>query len=250
MSAEYIPQKQDIDKVISEKPFLKSNEVIHKLLEDAIMGAKIPAGAKINASAIAKVANLSITPVRSAIKQLVDEGYLVEDATAKCYRVFDISDSMLEQIFDARMMIEGTASYLCAQKHAVLDLKPLKCMAEEFRDLWLCDVDPATSMETARKRVNIDRAFHNAIIRATGNIFIIEYYNRLSKSLTYSLIKAMDFWDANRNDRNSREILAGHHLSIYNAIANGLPDVARATAENHMDFAKLRCINYRSKCTN
>ena len=238
--------KEQIQAATQENPFLKMNDLVYQLLGDAILSAQLAPGEKLNATNLSKELGVSITPVRNAIKRLIDEGYVVEDEENKAYYVFNISDRRLEQIYDARRMFEGHAAYICAQRHAVINLKALKYMAEEFRDLWLRSLNGHATAESRKRRAEIDQEFHNLIIQSTENEFIIEYYQALKKEQIHALLRAVDFWDQDSNVDN-KMVLAGQHISIYTAIAGGLPDMARALAEEHMDFCKYRSLLNRRR---
>lgn len=233
--------KERMETLQESEPFLKMNDLVYRLLQDAILSARFQPGERLHVSSIAKELNVSITPVRNAVKRLVDAGLVEEDADTKTYYVFNISDKLLEDIFDTRRMFEGTAAAICAQRYTLINLKALKYMAEEFQKLWLQSINSISNPENMRKRAEIDQEFHNLLVHSTGNEYIIRYYQELQQAQTHSLLRAMDFWDQDPNPDNKR-ILSGQHLAIYHAIESGLPEQARRTAEDHMDFCKFRCI--------
>ena len=233
--------RESMEALQQAEPFLKMNDLVYRLLEEAILTARFQPGDRLHVSSIAKELNVSITPVRNAVKRLVEGGLVEEDPDSKTYYVFNISDKLLEDIFDARRMFEGAAAAMCAQRYTLINRKALRYMAEEFQKLWLQSIDTASDPENMRRRAEIDQEFHNLLIHSTENEYMIRYYEELRQAQTHSLLRAMDFWDRDPNPDNKR-ILAGQHLAIYRAIESGLPELARKAAEDHMDFCKFRCI--------
>ena len=88
-----------------EHPTMKVTDIVYNCLESAILSSKIESGSKINAANIAEALNVSITPVRTAIKHLAAVGLLAEGENGKSYFAFNIGEKMLTEIFDARRML-------------------------------------------------------------------------------------------------------------------------------------------------
>ncbi|MGI6204190.1 MAG: GntR family transcriptional regulator [Anaerovoracaceae bacterium] len=235
--------KKKLDDLKKAEPFMKMNDLVYKLIKDAILDAEFMPGEKLQVTGIADELDVSVTPVRNALKKLVDEQLVVEDVMNKRYYVFDISDRELGEIFDTRKMFEGAASAICAQRCSVIDTDTLEHLAEQFRDLWIASIGEKSDRENMTKRAAADSAFHDLIIRSTDNHFMIDYYRDLSQAQSHSLFRSMGFWDGD-SEMNKR-ILAGQHISIVRAIESGQPDAARKTAEEHMDFCKFRCLMNR-----
>lgn len=233
--------KKRMEELQKAEPFLKMNDLLYKLLEEAILTTHFQPGERLQISSIAKELDISITPVRNAVRRLVENGLVEEDTEKNLYYVFDISDRMLENIFDARLMFEGYAAAICARRYMLVNLKALKYMAEEFRTLWLKSIEQPSDPETKKHRTEIDQEFHMLLIHSTQNEHLIRYYEDLSHVQTHSLLRAMDFWDHDP-DQDNKRILAGQHLAICHAIEQGLPEMAQKTAEEHINFCKFRCI--------
>ncbi|WP_298023293.1 GntR family transcriptional regulator [uncultured Dysosmobacter sp.] len=235
-----------IAKYQEENPTAKVTDIVYNYLESAILSSKISPGSKINAANIAEALNVSVTPVRNAIRQLAAVGLLSENENGKNYYAFNISEKMLTEVFDARRMLEGSASYICAQRIALIDMRELRHLADIYRTLWQEFADGDYSLLNRRRRIDIDRAFHNLLIRSTENHYLIDYYSSLEKMATHALIRALEFWD-NEKDRSNMLILAAQHHIICNGVESGVPEVARKAAESHVEFATLRCVVNRKR---
>lgn len=236
-----------IEQYQTEYPNSTVTDIIYKYLESAILSSKIEPGQRLNAANIAEMLDVSVTPVRAAIKQLASVGLLSENENGKNYCAFNISEKMLTEVFDARRMLEGSAAYICAQRLALIDTSELRRLAEVHRTLWQDFYDGDTSLFNRRQRVDIDRAFHNLLVQFTDNQYLINYYDSLDKLATHALVRALEFWE-NEKERANMRVLASQHHIICNGIESGVPEVARQAAESHVEFATLRCIVNRKYC--
>jgi len=231
----------------ADNPNSTVTDIIYNFMESAILSSKIEPGQKINATNIAEALNVSVTPVRNAIKQLASVGLLSENENGKNYCAFNISEKMLTEVFDARRMLEGSAAYICAHRLALIDTSELRRLAEVHHSLWQAFYDGDTSLFNRRQRVDIDRAFHNLLVQFTDNQYLINYYASLDKLATHALVRALEFWE-NEKERANMRVLASQHHIICNGIESGVPEVARQAAESHVEFATLRCIVNRKYC--
>ena len=224
-----------------ENPTMKVTDIVYNYLESAILSSKIEPGSKINAANIAEALNVSITPVRNAIKHLAAVGLLAKGENGKSYFAFNIGEKMLTEIFDARRMLEGSASYICAQRVALIDMSELRHLADMHQTLWHQFAGGDYSLFNRRQRIDIDRAFHNLLVKYTENHYLIDYYARLEKMAAHALVCALEFWDNEKDQANMRVLASQHHI-ICNGIESGVPEVARQAAESHVEFATLRCV--------
>lgn len=229
-----------ISQLHASDPTKKVTDIIYDCLESAILSSEIKPGDKLNASSIAEALGVSITPVRNAIKQLASVGLLSESENGKSFFAFNISEKMLTEIFDTRWTLEGSAAYICAHRLALIDMGELRRLAELHRTLWLQFSNGDNSSSNRRQRVDADRSFHKLLIRYTNNQFLIDYYSTLDKLATHALVRAIEFWDCEK-ERNNILVLSQQHHVICNAIESGVPEVARQASEAHVKFATLRC---------
>ena len=128
-----------IRKAQDRNPFVKISDIVYDILSEAILSSTIAPGSKLNISSIAENLNISHTPVFQAVDRLKNSGLIVEsNETSKyhSYRVLDISNESLTNLFTARKAIETTAASICATNVALIDIAQLKKMAAEFRTVW------------------------------------------------------------------------------------------------------------------
>jgi DNA-binding GntR family transcriptional regulator len=86
---------------------------IYAELSDALMCGRLQGGQTLQIRDLATTFQTSVMPVREALRRLVAEGAL-ESSTQRPVRVPPISMSRLDDIYQARLMVEGRAAELAA----------------------------------------------------------------------------------------------------------------------------------------
>ena len=124
-----------IRKAQDRNPFVKISDIVYDILSEAILSSTIAPGSKLNISSIAENLNISRTPVFQAVDRLKNSGLIVEsNETSKyhSYRVLDISNESLTNLFTARKAIETIAASICATNVALIDIAQLKKWLQNF----------------------------------------------------------------------------------------------------------------------
>lgn len=180
---------------------------------------------------------VSRTSVREAIRALQIMGliecrqgegnFIKEDFENTLFEpisiMFMLQQRDLEQILDARRIIEAGTAEFAAKMITKEDLNELRKITESFQ---VC--------RNENENVKFDRQFHYKIAKASGNLLIINILNAMSSLMDSS------FKDARKNiliDKENVIVLANQHKLIYEAIRDG--DGIRASKEmkKHLDFA-------------
>jgi len=115
--------------------FRTKEEQVADFLREGIISGTFPRGSRLKQAEIAEQLQLSITPVREALRLLEAEGYVTGDS----YRGVSVSPfdaSASEEILELRLVLEsrllrGTAERLTAQ-----DFKVLRALADEFEQAF------------------------------------------------------------------------------------------------------------------
>lgn len=233
-----------IENAIAENPFVSVGDVVFKALEEAILTSRIPAGSRLNITKLSEALNVSPTPVRSAIDKLASEN-LVKIVTAnngqhKSYTVFDISPKEMGDVFIARKSIEGMAAYICAEHPWIVDLDRMRMLADEFYETMKYHASRDIAQRAISSDNNTDRQFHQMMVEATGNEYLMAAYKAIEKRVLYLSIRT-----ASLNARESKDTLiqmGSQHVSIFNAIQDGYPEMARNLMETHIDHCMNCCL--------
>jgi DNA-binding GntR family transcriptional regulator len=85
-------------------------------LRNMVLSGRLPPGTKLIQEQVAAELNVSRTPLREAIRVLVNEGLLIPIPSSGTVRVVDLSADEVEQLYQVREMIDGLAARLCASR--------------------------------------------------------------------------------------------------------------------------------------
>lgn len=218
----------------TENPFIRLSDAVYSILETVILSSSLKPGSRINISRIADALDVSDTPVREAVELLAANGLLTETTGErgkyKSYIVFDIDETDIAMLFQARKAIESAAAYFCAEDNSRLDMRRLLTVAKQFRETM-----EHYDFNAAPVAAEYDRVFHTMLVDAVGNKYLSEMYGAFSKNLKYLSARSCDFMPNERRQENLSK-MGRQHMAIYNAIEQGFPDLARSLTDTHIDF--------------
>lgn len=185
------------------------------LLDELAPGAAIPE------RETAEALGVSRTPLREALRMLANEG-LVEIEALRPPRVADPSLSALKQLFDVQGALEALAGELVTAHASDADLAQI--------------AEAATRAEARSGRgeefvfFEQDMAFHEAIVRATGNAPLIETHATYNRRL----------WRArfiSSRRRVNRERTLAEHQAIVDGLSRRNAADAAAALRRHLRSA-------------
>jgi len=149
----------------------RRNGVLFKKVYDElkyrIISLKIHPGQMLLESQIAEMLNVSRTPIREAIKTLIQEGLLIEQS-GRLYVVKLTLEDIIE-IYQIREALEGYAVRSLSLNGNVELLKSLRDIQSQFEKM----IDNKKYWDSFR----IDTVFHKTLVNAAGNKRINELLN-------------------------------------------------------------------------
>ena len=147
---------------------------VHERLRAAILGGELPPGSRLSVPELARRLNVSRSPIREAVLQLVAEGLAVEHSRRGA-EVARINLSDLLEIYAVRAALEGLAARLCAGTMSAADLTALRGVVD-------AQGAPAVSGDVARFR-ELDHRFHQIIVQSCGNLRLSRSAEQLATEL-------------------------------------------------------------------
>jgi DNA-binding GntR family transcriptional regulator len=157
------------------------SERVYNQLKEDILCCQLPPGDHINESSLAKRYGVSRTPVREALRRIMQEGY-VEVLPRRGYKITPITINDIQEIFTLRIILEGEAIALATPIISEEVLHTLDGFLEE-----MASKDISQSMDSYRMAyIDANYQFHNAIAKASSN-------KRLSRMVTSLLEEAARF---------------------------------------------------------
>lgn len=136
----------------------------------AIIAGHMAPGEIYSAPVIAARYEVSVTPVREALLDLVKEG-LLAPIRNKGFRVIEPSEKDLDEIAQVRDLLEPAAVAQVARTATVEQLTQLRELAAEIAKY--------AKEGSIEEYLQADRRFHLAVLEATGNSRLVEIVARL-----------------------------------------------------------------------
>lgn len=171
---------------------------------------------------IAEGSGLSRTPVREALLRLESEGFIKRIPHKGAY-IPAMTDRDVADIMDARLVVEEHAVRRVSAAGIAGELGLDELIAEQVDE-----TDPV-------KFIELDLAFHTAILEAAGNTVLLDFYRSLRDRQTRMGIRAVTV----REQRRPQVI--AEHRAIVEALVAQDPDRAHVAVRTHLE-ATLRSI--------
>ena len=205
---------------------LRVERVYQQIKWRIVYGTYVP-GKALSESVLARVYGSSRTPVREALSRLVDEGY-VERVPRKGWMVSPITLMSIQNTFDVRRLLEGTAAETAATRADAEAIARLRGLADypTFE----------TTQESYRTRLTANAQFHLAVAAATQNGFMVDLVRHCLTQHNRVLSLGLEF--------PVHPFSVDEHHEVVNAIERHDPVAARAAMEHHLDGAHRLVIDF------
>ena len=223
--SEYVIGEQFRDRVQNElknNPFAILSKLIYESLYNEIIQGHLLAGDKIIESKMAKELDVSRTPIKMALNRLVEEGLFEKDG--KDLRVSKITYTECLWLYESRIAVEKKAAYLAAIRINNEELNTLKELIKKFKT-----VDVSYSNEVF---VKCDKQFHDTIVNASRNPYIINMYKLIECPLQRYRYQTMQLAYEQRFESEGLERSSDLHTAVYRALSHRL----RLESENAIEY--------------
>ena len=204
------------------------SEVIRQRLADDILHGVYPPGAKLDEQRLAERFEISRTPVREALQQLISAG-LVELRPHRGAIVSLPTDAALAEMFEVMGEIEASCARLAAQR-----ISPSERVKLESVHRATADALRASDRDAYRK-LNFD--FHDVIYRASHNEFLSS--TALAIRQRIAPFRRAQFEIPDRLAKSHSE-----HGAIVRAIFNGDSEGASMMARAHVSYVRAASHDY------
>jgi DNA-binding GntR family transcriptional regulator len=215
-------------------------EAVTDNIRKAISEGQFVPGEKLNYSELARSMEVSITPIREAMRVLDAQG-LVNIKTYRSASVASLTIGEIQQIYEIRKTLEGVAT-----REAVLNISPevMASLKQVVADL--VEATAALARDTDQEAVKNDvvniqelhRQFHALILQAAGN----KYQLRIIEFLRGHLGPYFSF--TARAIAESRRFECEEHHSIVKAFEAKDADLAAKLMQKHLDVTCETLVKY------
>jgi DNA-binding GntR family transcriptional regulator len=141
-------------------PSVRVVDQVRERLRSAILSGELAPGARLSVPDLARRLNVSRSPVREAVLQLVSEGLAVEHSRRGA-EVITVDYRDLQDIYAVRSPLEGAAARLCALHMDAAELTALRGVLD-------AQGAPAV-LRDARRFRELDLRFHELILQGSHN---------------------------------------------------------------------------------
>lgn len=199
------------------RPLRTAHEWVRERLRQAIITGTYPPGTKLVQTEIAADLGISVTPVREAMRDLVNDGLIrVDPHKAARVRELDIDDAL--EINEIRLVLEPLAARHAAWQATAAELEAIA----EYNDATQNALTDAEWLES-------NRHFHLAIIEASHSermLSILSNLRQISEFYLGALVR--------HSDEGFRRKSLCEHNALVDAIRAGDGDEAAKTMQNHL----------------
>ncbi len=206
--------------------FLPLRDVVFNTLRQAILTGELKPGERLMEIHLANRLGVSRTPIREAIRKLELEG-LVIMIPRRGAEVAQITEKSMNDVLEVRRAMDALCIELACERITDEELAELKQACERF--------EQAVKTGDVKSIAQTDVALHDIIVKATGNMRLVQLINNLSEQMyryRFEYIK-----DVSQHDR-----LIEEHRLIYDSIVRKDKDTASKMAKIHIDNQKQAII--------
>jgi DNA-binding GntR family transcriptional regulator len=158
----------------------KEEQVADYLRENIISG-QYPRGSRLKQAEIAQELNLSITPVREALKMLEAEGYISRDSY-KGAQVVPFDTEASGEILQLRLLLEARLVQGAIEKVSSKDIEELRQLAREFEENFANGDRPAAR--------GVNYRFHRRLYDIADMPHTLHFVQNLWARYPFDLINA------------------------------------------------------------
>ena len=193
-------------------------QIKHKIFNFEMMPGDL-----ISEGNLAKLVNVSRTPLRQALQQLQHGGFI--KAIPKIgWQVAPLNFDKLDELYDFRILIESNAvKSLCNSNR---DSEILK----DLQKIWLTSKSKR-SFNTLEVGI-LDEQFHTSLVKASGNEEMLKTHAEITERI--KIVRRLDFTKGDRINSTYDE-----HSQIIKAILAGRASEAQRLLKAHIEQSKI-----------
>jgi len=163
------------------EPPRSQSEAAYFLIRDRILSLALPPGSLVHEAQLRQELSIGRTPIREALQRLGHEK-LVRSVPNRGTFVTDVNITDLARITEVRVVLEGHAARLAAERGTVADRAAIAELLAELGSVQVTE---------QRELMKLDREIHRTIYRSARNSFLestLERYFNLSLRLWFLVL--------------------------------------------------------------
>lgn len=192
---------------------------ISEELRNAIFSGRLTPGTKIVESRLAEQFQVSRGPLREAIRELVEEGLLIQKPYSETH-VANVNLGLLEETYSVRLVLEQRAFKLCWDRRD-----------QRFRDEFIHRHDvlvDAVNRQDLLGEINAEIALHSWPYEFSGNSVLIDMWKQISQRFRLCFFLYQQVYEP------KYDFAEAHKRYLRCALGKSL-DAMNLEIENHLD---------------
>ena len=206
---------------------MTASDKAYDVLKQRVVGGTYAPGAQLKEEHLARELDLSRTPIRSALKRLVDDGLASSDPN-RGVRVAEWTDFDIEETFHLRGLLEAHAAELAARRGGPALADQLDALNEQM-DRAIREGGPRLPEQLQV----INARFHRAILEGSGSPRLRAM---LASIIDMPIVLRSHFISTLQDKVQS----LNHHRDLAAAVRAGDGDLARQVMQLHLRIAAHR----------
>lgn len=211
-----------------------ASDKAYDLLKQRLVAGSYSPGAQLKEEHIARELGLSRTPVRAALKRLIDDGLATLDER-RGVRVAEWTDADIQETYQLRSLLEAHAAQRAAQR-----TNPALIAELEQLNRQMAAAIARGGPDMAMTLQSINSRFHRAILDASASPRL----KMLLGTIVDMPIVVRSFFVSTRQDLQQS---LQHHRDVTDAIASGDGEVAAQAMQLHLRIATRRFFRRRAE---
>ncbi len=197
------------------------NQQAYTILKNKILKKEISPGTRLIDSQLAKEFGISRTPLRDAIRKLVEDGLVMPGKNGKGYYVYKPSAKDINEIFEMRLILDIAAAtklinVIIPEQPEIIDKIAQFDMVEHDLDSFVLS----------------DEDFHNALITFCKNSRMTEIYADLQA-------QTRAFRSVTSQDQARVEKARTYHKKIIDGLCSGQLDETIDAIKEHVELSRI-----------
>jgi len=204
--------------------------VAYTELKRQILTLELKPGARIYEPAMAAALQVSRTPLREAIRRLISESLLEQQATGGVL-VPELDEAVISELYEVRAAMESLMARNACLKATAADIETLRGILARN----------AAMVEFADDAMQQGMALHAKIAEIAGNSWARRFHDQISSQMER-------YRHFTNSTQERRDQALTQHRTLVDAVAGGDPEKAAKTAFEHVIAARdaaLRVISGR-----
>jgi DNA-binding GntR family transcriptional regulator len=221
------PRFADLKRVPLPKRSVLSDGT-YEAIKSRIMDHEIPPGTRVSIDGLARILEVSQTPVREALARLEADGLVTKQPLKGYSATRLLTPKQFDDLFELRQLIEPWAA---ARTAKTVDHSGILALETE---LSTCKEAPAGSSYAVYKDLtDHDARFHSLILRLSGNKAVESAFLKTHCHLHLFRL----YYAVQTGTRAIHE-----HGDIVQAIRSGNPETARNAMSQHIEMSRQRLL--------